>query len=190
LANKTGLIGVALASVVGLLLLLVFASGLPAKEGRRSLTIVEATPRSISEAQVMVDFPIIVPSLLPAGVSQDPTIFVDSHDDSHSITLIYGDTPAAPSGERGTRLTLQEFEGLALLSQGTDQRTARINGIDVAVGTNRQQVGGIEFVAGWNVGDFAIQAQFEWLDSDRSKVTSDQDAEALRVIASTLNSTP
>ena len=44
----------------------------------------------------MVDFPIIVPSLLPAGVSQDSTIFVDSHDDSHSITLIYGDTPAAP----------------------------------------------------------------------------------------------
>src|SRR5207247_11329862 len=101
--------------------------------------------------------------------------------------LLYVGCPAARAGTRVTRLTLQEVEGRALLSQGTDQRTARINGIDVAVGTNRQQVGGIEFVAGWNVGDLAIQAQFEWLDSDRSKVTSDQEAEALRVIASMLN---
>jgi len=189
-ATKAGLVGVVLVAVVGLLLLLIFASGLPAKEGRRSVTVVETTPRSLAEAQPMVDFPILVPSQLPAGVRPNPTIFVDSHDNSHSVTLIYGDTPAAPSGGSGTRLTLQEFEGLHTLPEGTDRRMTQIHDTDVEVGTYHQLTGGIEFLAGWNVGDVAIQVQFEWLDGERKIVTPDQQAEALRVIASMISSTP
>ena len=136
----------------------------------------------------MLNFPILVPSQLPTGVRPIPTIFVDSHDSSHSVTLIYGDTPAAPSGGRGTRLILQEFEGLAILPEGSDQRITRVNDTDVKVGTYQQPVGGVEFLVGWNRGNIAVQAAFEWLDSDRKVVTADQQAEALKVIASMIGS--
>src|SRR5213593_3551290 len=148
--------------------------------------VVETTPNSIAEAEAVVGFSIVVPSLLPEGVGSSPVIRVASDESRDEVTLLYSDNSTACAGGGGACVTIDESEikeGEVLYLVGTDRRVVRVEDTDVELAVFIPPIGRPQLVAGWNRDGIAFQASFEWANGGTQDFPMPaQEAEALKVI--------
>jgi hypothetical protein len=144
---------------------------------------------TLDEARSMVPFDVILPSFIPNGASQVPTVSVldDADGDANRIELMYWEDGSSSAFTRPVRIRITEAAGTEMAITAR-REVVGIRGVEVGFATGPFTKGndaGVDAV--WNYKGIGFGAEFYWLPAEgtvQGEVTEQMRADALKVIES------
>ena len=144
---------------------------------------------TLDEARSIVPFDVILPSFIPDGASQVPTVSVldDADGDANRIELMYWEDGSSSAFTRPVRIRITEAAGTEMAITAR-REVVGIRGVEVGFATGPFTKGndaGVDAV--WNYKGIGFGAEFYWLPAEgtvQGEVTEQMRADALRVIES------
>ncbi len=146
---------------------------------------------TLSEAQSLASFEIVLPSYVPSGTSAEPDIFYapDAPNTPEGARIVFSAIRSGPDDQPGLQVTILEAPGDFSLSRDYQPEVVTILGYPVQLTTDPGDEGEARIMSAWKQGNTAMGVEFLWFSDGDSHgtVTDEMRADALRVIESMIS---